>query len=152
MAAICSGSRFADWDSKISDGKRSWARQHGSVWRAHHEAWKRSELNQRQYCEAEGIPLKAFGNWRAQFIAEPQPPERKLLYRRRRLSPHASLPSSPVTYPCSHPERPIVARPRAGQRRRFTDSDNQRIADLFLTAHPATWLCPATGQPRSAST
>jgi hypothetical protein len=30
---------------------------------------------------AEGIPLKAFGNWRMQFKAEPQPPERKLLYR-----------------------------------------------------------------------
>jgi hypothetical protein len=45
------------------------------VRRAHHEAWKRSDLNQRQYCEAEGIPLKAFGNWRAKFKAEPQPHE-----------------------------------------------------------------------------
>jgi hypothetical protein len=44
-------------------------------------------LNQWQYCEAEGIPLKAFGNWRAQFKAEPQPPERKLLYRSRPLIP-----------------------------------------------------------------
>jgi hypothetical protein len=34
--------------------------------------------------EAQGIPLKAFGNWRARFKAEPQPP--KLLYRRRCLS------------------------------------------------------------------
>src|ERR1700724_2370071 len=49
----------------------------------HHEAWKRSDLNQRPYCEAEGIPLKTFGNWRATFKAEPQPPERKLLYWRR---------------------------------------------------------------------
>jgi hypothetical protein len=24
-------------------------------------------LNQREYCEAHGIPLKAFGNWRAKF-------------------------------------------------------------------------------------
>jgi hypothetical protein len=24
-----------------------------AFWRAHHEAWKRSELNQREYCEAE---------------------------------------------------------------------------------------------------
>ena len=24
-------------------------------WRKHHEAWRRSELNQREYCEAEGI-------------------------------------------------------------------------------------------------
>ena len=45
---------------------------------AGHEAWYRSELNQRQYCEAQDIPLKAFGNWRAKFKAEPQPPARKL--------------------------------------------------------------------------
>ena len=37
-------------------------RQDEEFWRAHHEAWKRSDLNQRQYCDAEGIPLKAFGN------------------------------------------------------------------------------------------
>jgi hypothetical protein len=38
-----------------------------AFWRAHHEAWLQSELNQREYCEAYGIPLKAFGNWRAKF-------------------------------------------------------------------------------------
>jgi len=48
------------------DQHRAWTRQGEAFWRAHHEAWKRSDLNQRQYCEAEGIPLKAFGNWRAQ--------------------------------------------------------------------------------------
>src|SRR5947209_2677617 len=83
-----------------------------------HEAWKRSDLNQRQYCEAEGIPLKAFGNWRAQFKAEPQPPVRKLLYRRRPLSLPVSPPlsplSSPVTYPSSQPAGPIVPRLREG--------------------------------------
>ena len=42
-----------------------------AFWRAHHEAWLQSELNQREYCEAYGIPLKAFGNWRARFKAEP---------------------------------------------------------------------------------
>ena len=57
-----------------------------AFWRAHHEAWQQSEFNQREYCEAHGIPLKAFGNWRAKFKAEPQPPRRKLLYRRRGLS------------------------------------------------------------------
>src|SRR5712672_2414163 len=36
-----------------------------AFWRAHHEAWMESELNQREYCEAYGIPLKAFGNSRA---------------------------------------------------------------------------------------
>jgi hypothetical protein len=91
----------------MTDEHRAWPRQGADFWRAHHEAWKRSDLNQRQYFEAEGIPLKAFGNWRAQFKAEPQPPERKLLYRRRRLSHplsppvshHLSHPFSAVTYP-----------------------------------------------------
>jgi hypothetical protein len=45
-----------------------------AFWRAHHEAWQQSALNQREYCEAHGIPLNAFGNWRAKFKAEPQPP------------------------------------------------------------------------------
>jgi hypothetical protein len=44
------------------DDNGAWGRQGEAFWRAHHEAWKRSDLNQRQYCEAEGIPLKAFGN------------------------------------------------------------------------------------------
>jgi hypothetical protein len=52
------------------------------VWRAHHVAWIESELNQREYREAYGIPLKAFGNWRAKFKSEPQQPARKMLYRR----------------------------------------------------------------------
>jgi hypothetical protein len=50
------------------------------------EAWKRSDLNQWEYCEAQGVPLKAFGNRLAKFKAEPQPPVRKLLYRRGGLS------------------------------------------------------------------
>jgi len=32
-----------------------------AFWRAHHEAWKRSDLNQREYCESQRISLKAFG-------------------------------------------------------------------------------------------
>ena len=52
----------------------------------HQEAWKRSNLNQREYCAAQGIPLKAFGNWRAKFKAEPQAPAAKLLDRRSGLS------------------------------------------------------------------
>lgn len=117
----------------MADKHRAWTRQSDAFWRAHHEAWKRSDLNQRQYCETEGVPLKAFGNWRAQFKAEPQPPERKLLYRRRPLSPPlsplVSPPSSPVTYPFSRLADPIVPRPREGHRRRFTDADKQRILE-----------------------
>ena len=102
------------------DENGAWTRQSEAFWRAHHEAWNRSDLNQREYCEAEGIPLKAFGNWRAKFRAEPRPPERKLLYRRRGLS-HSlspplshplSHPLSPMAYPSSSPGGPIVPRPR----------------------------------------
>lgn len=97
-------------------------------------------MNQRQYCEAEDIPLKAFGNWRAKFKAEPQPPERKLLYRRRGLSPPFSPPLSPtlshplslMTYPSSSRAGPIVPRPREGHRRRFSEADKHRIVEEAL--------------------
>ena len=85
-----------------------WWRQGEAYSRAHHEAWRRSDLNQRQYCEAQDILLKAFGNWRAKFKAEPQPPARKLLYRRGGLS-----------HPLVRPG-PIVPRQRDGYRRRFS--------------------------------
>jgi hypothetical protein len=102
-----------------------------AFWRAHHEAWKRSELNQREYCEAEGFSLKAFGNWRAKFKAEPQPPQRKLLYRRggssHTLSHGLSHTLSHVPYPFSWPERPVVLPPREGHRRRFGEAEKRRI-------------------------
>jgi hypothetical protein len=73
-----------------------------AFWRAHHEAWRPSALNQRQYCEAHGIPLKAFANWRAKFIAEPRPPVRKLRAigfprkpRPRRSNPHRARGAPP---------------------------------------------------------
>ena len=31
------------------------ARYGEAFWRAHHEAWKRSDLNQREYCELHGL-------------------------------------------------------------------------------------------------
>jgi transposase len=117
---ICSRSRFANEEDEMADENGRWRRQDESFQRAHHEAWKRSDLNQRQYCEAERIPLKAFGNWRALSKAEPQLPERRLLYRRRGLSPPFSPqpsppfspPLNPGTYPSSCSASPIVARPR----------------------------------------
>jgi hypothetical protein len=128
------------------DENGAWTRQNEAFWRAHHEAWKRSDLNQRQYCEAEGIPLKAFGNWRAQFKAEPQPPERKLLYRRRGLShslshttSHTLSPSlSHMTYPSSRQERPIVPRPREGHRRRFGEADKRGFSMRRRDPAPAS--------------
>lgn len=103
-----------------------------AFWRAHHEAWCRSELNQREYCEAQGIPLKAFGNWRAKFKAEPQPPQRKLLYRRgglsHTLSHSLSHSLSHMTYGSSELESgPIVPPAREGHRRRFSEEDKRQI-------------------------
>ena len=99
------------------------ARYGEAYWRARHEAWKRSDLNQREYCEAQGISLKAFGNWRAKFKAEPQPPARRLLYRRggssRTLSHTGSHSLSHGAYPSSAlVQGPIVPPARAGHRRR----------------------------------
>lgn len=54
----------------MSDDFVSRARYGEAFWRAHHEAWQQSALNQREYCAAQGIPLKAFGNWRARFKAD----------------------------------------------------------------------------------
>ena len=70
----------------MPDNFRTRDRYGEAFWRKHDEAWQQSALNQREYCEAQGIPLKAFGNWRAKFKAEPQLPAPKLLYRRRGLS------------------------------------------------------------------
>ncbi len=53
-----------------------------SFWRAHLDGWRRSESNQREYCEAQGLPLKRFGNWRAKFRHEGSASTGKLLYRR----------------------------------------------------------------------
>jgi transposase-like protein len=101
-----------------------------AFWRAHHEAWRRSELNQREYCEAQRIPLKAFGNWRAKFKAEPQPQERKLLYRRRGLSHTLSHgPSHRLGHMTngSPVPGPIVPPAREGHRRRFNEADKCQI-------------------------
>jgi hypothetical protein len=49
-----------------------------AFWRAHHEAWQQSALNQREYCEAQGIPLKAFGNCEVQSRAAATGPQTAL--------------------------------------------------------------------------
>jgi Transposase len=94
-----------------------------AFWRAHHEAWIQSELNQREYCEAYGIPLKAFGNWRAKFKAEPKPPALKLLYRRGGLSQPLS---HGLSQGLSHDLRPIPPA-RDGRRRKFSEADKRQI-------------------------
>ena len=104
-----------------------------AFWRAHHEAWQQSALNQRQYCEAHGISLKAFGNWRAKFKAEPQPPVRQLLYRRRGLSHTLSHSVSQslghMTYGCAELIVPLA---RAGRRRKFSEVDKRQIVEQAI--------------------
>jgi Transposase len=115
----------------MTEGLRRRVRYGEAFWRAHHEAWKRSELNQREYCEAERISLKAFGNRRAKFKAEPQPPQRKLLYRRggssHTLSHSSSHTLSLVPYPFSWSEGPIVPPPMPLAWRRFSEREKRRI-------------------------
>jgi hypothetical protein len=115
----------------MANESRSRARYGEAFWRAHHEAWCRSDLNQREYCEAQAIPLKAFGNWRAKFKAEPQLPTRKLLYRRgglsHTLSHSLSHPLSHMTYPSSPMPDLVVLPAREGHRRRFSEADRYRI-------------------------
>src|SRR2546423_7049354 len=91
-----------------------------AFWHKHHEACQQSALNQREYCEAHGIPLKAFGNWRAKFKAEPPLPAPKLLYRRR--GPSHTL-SHRLSHSLSHMTNdlpgPIVPPAREGCPRTF---------------------------------
>ncbi len=119
----------------MTNERRRRVRYGEAFWRAHHEAWQRSDLNQREYCERHGIPLKAFDNWRARFKAEPQSPARKLLHRRGGLShtlshslSHTSSHSlSHMAYPTTAPAPLIVPPGRAGHKRRFGEAERCRI-------------------------
>jgi hypothetical protein len=113
---------------------RPWTRQGEAFWRAHHEAWKRSNLNQREYCELHDLPRKGFENWRAKFKAEPQAPEPKLLYRRGGLSHRLShiLGHSPSHVTNDELSRPIVPPARDGHRRAFSTGDKRRIVEEAL--------------------
>lgn len=52
-----------------------------AFWRARHDAWRRRGLNQREYCELDGLPLKRFGNWRSQFRKDDPPHGARFLHR-----------------------------------------------------------------------
>ncbi len=123
-----------------------------AFWWAHHEAWKRSDLNQREYCEVNDLPLKRFGNWRAHFKREPRPEPVHLLYRRgglshsfshrlshtlshklshtlshklsHRLSPKSDRPADIRSTPNGDPILPPV---QEGRRRKFSAADKNAI-------------------------
>jgi len=86
---------------RMTAGKRS---ELESFWRVHLDGWRRSDLNQREYCALHGLPLKRFGNWRAKLKHEEPASAGKLLYRRgggpKHMSKHMlrENPSAPSSY------------------------------------------------------
>lgn len=96
-----------------------------TFWRAHIEGWRRSELNQREYCEAHGLPLKRFGNWRAKFKDDDPPPRPKLLWRRGGTLSHMS---SHMTDRDLAPV-PTIPAPAPNGRRCFSEAAKRRIAE-----------------------
>lgn len=98
-----------------------------SFWRGHHEGWQASDLNQREYCELHGLPLKRFGNWRAQFKDEETVAQANLLWRRggelRHVSGHMS---DREIEPVSTGYVPSAKSLPAG-RRNFRTADKKRI-------------------------
>lgn len=114
---------------KLSDQKRA---ELEGFWRFHHEEWQKSTLNQREYCELHELPLKRFGNWRAQFKYEAAVARSKLLYRRggglRHMSGHMS---DKENGPISTGYVPSVRAMPEG-RRNFRLSDKRRIVEEAL--------------------
>ena len=108
----------------MADAWRPRERYGEGFWRAHHEAWRQSDLNQREYCEVHGLSRKAFENWRAKFRAEPQPLPRKLLYRRGGLSHRLSHMTKDPPEPT-----PIIPPAREGHRRSFSQADKRRVVE-----------------------
>ena len=111
---------------RMTAGKRS---ELESFWRAHLEGWRRSDLNQREYCELHGLPLKRFGNWRAKLKHEEPASAGKLLYRRggglKHMSKHMlrENPSAPSSY------IPSARSGGPGKRRNFSAVDKRRIVE-----------------------
>ena len=83
---------------RMTAGKRT---ELETFWRSHLDGWRLSDLNQREYCELHGLPLKRFGNWRAKLGHEEPAATGKLLYRRggglKHMSEHMlkEIPSAP---------------------------------------------------------
>lgn len=100
-----------------------------AFWRAHLDAWRRSVLNQREYCEVHGLPLKRFENWRAKYRHEDRRYPRKVLYRRNGDLSHMTSPmikelaAAPATY------IPSGRSSGSSARRNFGEADKRRIVE-----------------------
>ena len=102
-----------------------------TFWRFHHDEWARSPLNQREYCELHGLPLKRFGNWRTQFGGEEKSRHAGLLYRRGGLRHMSGHMSDKDNGPISTGYSPS-ARAAPEGRRNFRLSDKKRIVGEAL--------------------
>jgi transposase-like protein len=93
------------------------------------EGWRRSDLNQREYCELHGLPLKRFGNWRAKLKHEEPAPTGKLLYRRGGGLRHMSSHMTKEIVPPPSGYIPSARSAPPGARRRFSEADKRRIVE-----------------------
>ena len=111
---------------RMTAGKRT---ELEMFWRAHLEGWRHSELNQREYCELHGLPLKRFGNWRAKYKHEDDVAGQKLLWRRggglKHMSEHVlkEISSADSSY------IPSARSGGSGRRRNFSKADKRRIVE-----------------------
>lgn len=97
-----------------------------AFWRAHHDAWMRSTLNQREYCEAHGLPLKRFGNWRAIFKTEKSRVSGKVRYRRGGQLSHMT--GQMTDKDIAPPSKYLPSRSDAPSgKRQFSAEDKRRI-------------------------
>ena len=78
-----------DGTARLSEENRN---ELQAFWRAHIQGWRDSTLNHRECCEAYGLPLKRFGNWRAKFRDEDPRLTDKLLFQRGGASKHMLMP------------------------------------------------------------
>ena len=95
-----------------------------AFWRAHLDGWRRSHLNQREYCEVHGLPLKRFESWRAKYRDEDGRYPRKVLYRRNGDLSHMT---TPRTTEVARPR--YIPSSRAVARRNFSEADKRRIVE-----------------------
>lgn len=109
---------------RVSEQKRA---ELESFWRGHHEGWQASDLNQREYCELHGLPLKRFGNWRAQFKDEEIVAKAKLLWRRGGGLRHMSSHMSDRDFEQVSTGYVPMARSAPDRRRNFRLDDKKRI-------------------------
>lgn len=98
-----------------------------AFWRSHVDGWRRSVLNQREYCELHGLPLKRFENWRAKYRYEDHRYPRKVLYRRNGDLGHMT---SPMTKEVEAVRGTYILSGRSsGARRNFGEADKRRIVE-----------------------